>query len=178
MHVLVSPGPSAPSRSTGTRAACSPTTSGSCWWCCSVWRSWWSVRWWCGVGRGPSIGVWFALLAGVMMGLAWPTERKILLLVERAEEIRVIGETRGAPRRMIKCRGESPGVVCVRFDGGSMNKRFWLATVGVVVVAGAISIIALPKGPEWTTSSPEALAEFELAMTASKKLYHDDATST
>ncbi len=57
-----------------------------------------------------------------------------------------------------------------------MNKRFWLAMVGAVVVAGAISIIALPKGPEWTTSSPEALAEFELAMTASKKLYHDDAT--
>ena len=39
-------------------------------------------------GGGPSIGIWFALLAGVMMGLAWPTERKTLLLVERAEELR------------------------------------------------------------------------------------------
>jgi len=56
-----------------------------------------------------------------------------------------------------------------------MSKRIWLAIVGLAVVAGAISIIALPKGPEWTTSSPEALAEFELAMEAAKKLYHDDA---
>lgn len=56
-----------------------------------------------------------------------------------------------------------------------MNKRVWMAIVGVVVVAGAISIIALPKGSEWTTSSPEALAEFELGMEAAKKLYHDDA---
>ena len=56
-----------------------------------------------------------------------------------------------------------------------MNKRVWLAIVAVVVVAGAISIIALPKGSEWTTSSPEALAEFELGMEAAKKLYHDDA---
>ncbi len=39
-------------------------------------------------GGGPSIGIWFALLAGVLMGLAWPTERKILLLVKRAEELR------------------------------------------------------------------------------------------
>jgi tetratricopeptide (TPR) repeat protein len=56
-----------------------------------------------------------------------------------------------------------------------MSKRIWLFVVGAVVIVGAISIIALPKGPEWTTASPEALAEFERAMEASKKLYHDDA---
>ena len=56
-----------------------------------------------------------------------------------------------------------------------MNKRVWLAIVGVVVAAVAVSIIALPKGPQWTTTSPEALEEFERGMAAAKKLYHDDA---
>jgi len=56
-----------------------------------------------------------------------------------------------------------------------MKRSLWLALVAVVVVAAAISIIALPKGPEWTTSSPQALAEFELALQARMKLYHVDA---
>ena len=45
-----------------------------------------------------------------------------------------------------------------------MKRWLWLGLVAVAVVAAAISIIALPKGPEWTTSSPAALAEFELAL--------------
>ena len=45
----------------------------------------------------------------------------------------------------------------------------------MVAVAAAVSIIALPKGPQWTSDSPEALAALELAMDAKMKLYHDDA---
>jgi tetratricopeptide (TPR) repeat protein len=56
-----------------------------------------------------------------------------------------------------------------------MKRSLWLGLVAVVVVAAAISIIALPKGPEWTTSSPKALAEFELALQSKMKLYHLDA---
>jgi tetratricopeptide (TPR) repeat protein len=45
-----------------------------------------------------------------------------------------------------------------------------------VVVVGivAVSIIALPRGADWTTDSPEALAEFLSAIDAKMKLYHDD----
>lgn len=39
-------------------------------------------------GLGPFIALWFALLAAAMVGLARPSERKTLLLVERAEELR------------------------------------------------------------------------------------------
>ncbi len=39
-------------------------------------------------GGGPLIAIWFAVLAGVMIGLAWPTERKLRLLVDRAHELR------------------------------------------------------------------------------------------
>lgn len=56
-----------------------------------------------------------------------------------------------------------------------MKRSMWLGLLAVVVAAVAVSIIALPKGPEWTTSSPEALAEFELALQAKMKLYWVDA---
>jgi tetratricopeptide (TPR) repeat protein len=56
-----------------------------------------------------------------------------------------------------------------------MKRSMWLGLLAVVVAAIAVSIIALPKGPEWTTSSPEALAEFELALQAKMKLYYVDA---
>jgi hypothetical protein len=39
-------------------------------------------------GSGPWIAIWFALLGGGLMGLAWPTERKLRLLVSRAREQR------------------------------------------------------------------------------------------
>jgi tetratricopeptide (TPR) repeat protein len=58
-----------------------------------------------------------------------------------------------------------------------MKRWLWLGLVAVAVVAAAISIIALPKGPEWTTSSPQALAEFELALQAKMKLYHVDTVA-
>lgn len=47
----------------------------------------------CGVlaafwGLGPSISIWFLLLAMLLMGLAWPTPRKTQLLIERAHAAR------------------------------------------------------------------------------------------
>jgi len=39
-------------------------------------------------GLGPAVGVWIALLGGIMMGLAWPSERKTRLLIERARKLR------------------------------------------------------------------------------------------
>jgi tetratricopeptide (TPR) repeat protein len=58
-----------------------------------------------------------------------------------------------------------------------MKRSIWLGLLAVVIAAVAVSIIALPKGPEWTTSSPEALAEFELALQARMKLYYQDAAA-
>ncbi len=55
-----------------------------------------------------------------------------------------------------------------------MKRYMWFGIVGSVAVMAAISIIALPKGPQWTTDSPEALEAFELAMEAQSKLYHND----
>jgi tetratricopeptide (TPR) repeat protein len=57
-----------------------------------------------------------------------------------------------------------------------MKSRYvWLAAAGLAVLAAAISLIALPTGPDWTTASPEALAEFESGMNAEKKRYYLDA---
>ncbi len=55
-----------------------------------------------------------------------------------------------------------------------MKRWMWLALAAVVVVGAGVSLVALPAEQEWTTSSPEALAEFELAMEAKNKLYYED----
>jgi len=55
-----------------------------------------------------------------------------------------------------------------------MNKKIWLGLAVVIVAAAAFILNALPKGAEWTTSSPEALAEFTAAVDAQMKLYHND----
>ncbi len=55
-----------------------------------------------------------------------------------------------------------------------MKRWMWLALAAVVVVGAGVSLVALPAEQEWTTSSPEALAEFELAMDARFKLYKED----
>ena len=51
----------------------------------------------------------------------------------------------------------------------------WLAPAAVVMVAAGMTLVALPKGQEWTTSSPEALAEFEAGTDAQMKFYAVDA---
>ena len=55
-----------------------------------------------------------------------------------------------------------------------MKRWMWLTLAAVVVVGAGVSLVALPAEEEWTTSSPEALAEFELAMEARFKLYMED----
>ncbi len=55
-----------------------------------------------------------------------------------------------------------------------MNKKIWLGLAVVGLAAVAFSLIALPKSAEWTTDSPEALAEFTAAVDAQMKLYHNE----
>jgi len=55
-----------------------------------------------------------------------------------------------------------------------MNKKIWLGIAVVVLALLALSIIALPRSVEWTTDSPEALAEFNAAVDAQMKLYHNE----
>lgn len=55
------------------------------------------------------------------------------------------------------------------------RKRLWIGLVIVLVGVAAISLVALPNRQEWTTSSPAALEEFELAQEAQMKLYSTDA---
>ena len=53
-------------------------------------------------------------------------------------------------------------------------KKIWLVLAVVIVGIIAASMFALPRGAEWTTDSPEALAEFSSAIDAKMKLYRDD----
>jgi hypothetical protein len=39
-------------------------------------------------GLGPRVAIWFLLLAGMMMLLAWPTEHKARLVIARARQAR------------------------------------------------------------------------------------------
>jgi len=55
-----------------------------------------------------------------------------------------------------------------------MKRWMWLALAAVVVLGVGVSLVALPAEQEWTTTSPQALAEFELAMEAKNKLYYED----
>jgi tetratricopeptide (TPR) repeat protein len=56
-----------------------------------------------------------------------------------------------------------------------MKRWYWIALAVVVVVAAGVTLVAVPRAPEWTTSSPEALAEFEAGQAAYRKVYHDEA---
>ena len=38
-------------------------------------------------GVGPGVAVWFALVAGLLMLLAWPSEHKVRLLLARARQV-------------------------------------------------------------------------------------------
>jgi len=50
-----------------------------------------------------------------------------------------------------------------------------LAAAAVIVIAVGVTLVALPRGQEWTSSSPEAVAEFQAGIDAQMKLYEDDA---
>ncbi len=56
-----------------------------------------------------------------------------------------------------------------------MKRWMWLTLAAVFVVGVGVTLVALPRGQEWTTDSPEALAELQAAMDAQMKLYYDEA---
>jgi len=57
-------------------------------------------------------------------------------------------------------------------------RRAVLIVVVLAVVAGAgFGLLAVNRGPQWTTSSPEALAELDMALEARMKLYVPDAAA-
>jgi len=56
-----------------------------------------------------------------------------------------------------------------------MKRILWPAAVIVVVATVAFGLLALSRDAEWTTSSPEALAELHLALEARMKFYNAEA---
>jgi tetratricopeptide (TPR) repeat protein len=56
-----------------------------------------------------------------------------------------------------------------------MKRWMWLSLAAVVVAAAAVTLVALPKAPDWTSTSPEAVAEFQAGMDAAMKVYYEDA---
>lgn len=56
-----------------------------------------------------------------------------------------------------------------------MTRKSLLVLIAVAAVVAGAGILALPQSSEWTTSSKQALAEFEASMEASQKLYHQEA---
>jgi hypothetical protein len=38
-------------------------------------------------GSGPGVAIWFPILAGLLMALAWPSEHKTRLMIARAREL-------------------------------------------------------------------------------------------
>ena len=55
-----------------------------------------------------------------------------------------------------------------------MKRWIWLTLAAVIVIGAGVTLVAVPAEQEWTTSSPEALAEFELAVDARFKLYEEE----
>lgn len=56
------------------------------------------------------------------------------------------------------------------------RRRFLgLGLAGIVLISAGVGILAFSRDPEWTTSSPQALAEFEAAMQARVKLYREES---
>ena len=59
-----------------------------------------------------------------------------------------------------------------------MNRPFerWSIVIAAIVVSAAgVTLVALPRDQEWTTSSPEALSEFEAGDDAQRKVYFQEA---
>ncbi len=53
-----------------------------------------------------------------------------------------------------------------------MKRRLFLVMCIVAVLGVGAAVLENARRPEWTTASPEALAEFRMAMDALMKLYH------
>jgi Flp pilus assembly protein TadD len=56
-----------------------------------------------------------------------------------------------------------------------MKHWYWIAIAAAVVVAAGVTLVAVPRAPEWTTSSTEALEEYEAGQAASRKYYFAEA---
>jgi tetratricopeptide (TPR) repeat protein len=56
-----------------------------------------------------------------------------------------------------------------------MKRWMWLSLAAVVVAAVAVTLVALPKAPDWTSTSPEAVAAFQAGMDAQMKVYYEDS---
>jgi len=56
-----------------------------------------------------------------------------------------------------------------------MKRWMWVTLAAVVVAAAGVTLATLPKGQEWTTDSPEAMAEFQAGVDAQMKVYEIDA---
>lgn len=56
-----------------------------------------------------------------------------------------------------------------------MKRWMWPTLVLVVLVAAGVTLVALPSAPEWTTSSDDAMAEFEAGEVALNKFYMAEA---
>ena len=57
-----------------------------------------------------------------------------------------------------------------------MRRNVLIACGLLAVVVLAAAVVALTaKRPEWTTSSPAALAEFQKGLDANEKVYYDEA---
>jgi hypothetical protein len=52
-----------------------------------------------------------------------------------------------------------------------MRRSLWLVAALGALFAVGLTLVAIPRAPEWTTSSPEALAEFEAGQAELKKFY-------
>ncbi len=56
-----------------------------------------------------------------------------------------------------------------------MKRWLWSALIAIPMIAVGVTLVARPPGNQWTTSSPEALAEFEEGMEAQAKVYFAEA---
>ena len=56
-----------------------------------------------------------------------------------------------------------------------MKRWMWSALIAIPLFAVGVTLVARPRAQEWTTSSPEALAEFEAGVEAQAKVYIAEA---
>jgi tetratricopeptide (TPR) repeat protein len=56
-----------------------------------------------------------------------------------------------------------------------MKRWMWSALIAIPLIAAGVTLVARPRAQEWTTSSPEALAEFEAGLETQAKVYFAEA---
>jgi tetratricopeptide (TPR) repeat protein len=56
-----------------------------------------------------------------------------------------------------------------------MKRYLWLALAAFALVVVGVTLVAVPTPAEWTTTSPDSLAEFEEGIADLKKIYFEEA---